>query len=83
MRKKNNRSKIMLALLTLVVLFMSAAPCFATEPTGTPSLDINLDLAEMFTWAETIVNVMMPIVYITMGIGLGFLIINALRRAFG
>lgn len=80
MRKKNKRSKIMLALLTLMVLFMSAAPCFASE---TPSLEIDLDLAEMFQWAETIVDVMMPIVYITMGIGLGFLIINALRRAFG
>lgn len=81
MRKKEKRSKIILAVLTFMVVVMSAAPCFATSET--PSLDINLDLEEMFTWAETIVNVMMPIVYITMGIGLGFLIINALRRAFG
>lgn len=81
MMKKNKRSKIVLALLTLMVLIMNVAPCFASETT--PSLEIDLDLAEMFAWAETIVNVMMPIVYITMGIGLGFLIINALRRAFG
>jgi hypothetical protein len=46
------------------------------------SLEINFDVTEMFAWAQTIISALMPVVYVTMGIGLGFLIIRAFRSAF-
>ncbi len=49
---------------------------------SSPSLEINFDVTEMFSWAQTIISALMPVVYVTMGIGLGFLIIRALRSAF-
>ena len=48
----------------------------------TPTLDINFDVTEMFTWAQTIINAMLPVVYIIMGVALGFLIIRAFKSAF-
>lgn len=47
-----------------------------------PSLQIDFDVEAMFSWAQTIISALMPVVYVTMGIGLGFLIIRALRSAF-
>lgn len=53
------------------------------EVTGTtPSLDIAFDVAECFSWAQTIISAMLPVVYITMGVSLGFLIIRAFKSAF-
>ena len=46
------------------------------------SLEIDFDVTAMFSWAQTIISALMPVVYVTMGIGLGFLIIRALRSAF-
>jgi len=51
-------------------------------PPVTPVLTFAFDMAQMFTWAQMILNVMLPILYITMGVSLGFLIIRALRSAF-
>lgn len=48
----------------------------------TPSLDIAFDVAECFSWAQTIISAMLPVVYITMGVSLGFLIIRAFKSAF-
>lgn len=48
----------------------------------TPTLTIDFSVENMFTWAQTIINALLPVVYVTMGIGLGFLIIRALRSAF-
>lgn len=47
-----------------------------------PAFELDFDVAAMFNWAQTIISALMPVVYITMGLGLGFLIINALKRAF-
>ena len=47
-----------------------------------PSLDIQFDVAECFSWAQTIISAMLPVVYITMGVSLGFLIIRAFKSAF-
>ena len=49
---------------------------------SSPSLEIDFDVTAMFSWAQTIISALMPVVYVTMGIGLGFLIIRALRSAF-
>jgi hypothetical protein len=50
-----------------------------TETTG---IALNFDVTQMFTWAQTIINALLPVLYVTLGISLGFLIIRALRSAF-
>ena len=46
------------------------------------SLTFNFDPAEMFTWTNTMLSALMPVLYITLGISLAFIIINALKYAF-
>lgn len=45
-------------------------------------LVLNFDFAQMFSWTQTILDAMMPVIYITLGISLAFVIISALKRAF-
>jgi hypothetical protein len=52
------------------------------KETTSPALNINFDVQEMFSWAQTIINAMLPVVYIIMGVALGFLIIRAFKSAF-
>lgn len=56
-----------------------AYPVFATDPT---TLTFNFDPEEMFTWTNTMLSALMPVLYITLGISLAFIIINALKYAF-
>ncbi len=56
-----------------------ALPAFATSST---TLTFNFDPAEMFTWTNTMLSALMPVLYITLGISLAFIIINALKYAF-
>ena len=62
-----------------------AVPAFAAE-SGTPGsgsgISINFDINQMFTFANIIIEALMPVVYITAGLGIGFLIINSLKAAF-
>ena len=71
--------KIMSLIVAMSLMLLGTVGAFASE---TPTLDINFDVSEMFTWAQTIINAMMPVLYIIMGVALGFLIINAFKRAF-
>lgn len=66
--------------LSMALCLLGAVPVLA-EPVE-PTLTIDFQVADMFVWAQTIINAMLPIVYITMGLGLGFLIIRSLRSAF-
>ncbi|MEM0173428.1 MAG: hypothetical protein QXI16_02860 [Sulfolobaceae archaeon] len=50
--------------------------------TPAPSLQISFDTAQMFQWAQTMIDAMMPVVYIIMGVGLGFIVIRAFKSAF-
>ena len=72
--------KIMSVIVAMSLMILGTVGAFATSET--PTLDINFDVSEMFTWAQTIINAMMPVLYIIMGVALGFLIINAFKRAF-
>lgn len=54
----------------------------ADDAVETPSLNINFDVSEMFTWAEMMINAMKPVMYITMGVGLAFLILHAFQAIF-
>lgn len=57
-------------------------PILATEGTTTPTLQFNFDPEQMFYWTNMMLNAMMPVVYITLGISLAFVILNALKAAF-
>jgi hypothetical protein len=80
--EKINGAKLKLASATAAAVpALMVATCHATDGT-TPSLDIAFDVAECFSWAQTIISAMLPVVYITMGVSLGFLIIRAFKSAF-
>jgi hypothetical protein len=74
------RRRVKVFILTLMMMLMAVPAAFATSPP--PTLTIDFSVENMFTWAQTIINALLPVVYVTMGIGLGFLIIRALRSAF-
>ena len=73
--------KVFMLALCLCMCFAMAVPCFAAEE-GVTSLAFNFEAAEMFSWANMMLNAMMPVVYITLGISLAFIIIAALKSAF-
>lgn len=60
---------------------MPAMTAWATE-TGDTGIKVNFDTTQMFTFANIIIESLMPVVYITAGLGIGFLIINSLKNAF-
>lgn len=70
--------------LTLAMCFcFCAVPCFASDGTETtPALNIDFEVTEMFTWAEMMINAMKPVMYITMGVGLAFLVLGAFQAIF-
>ena len=49
---------------------------------GETSIHINFDPTQMFTYSNVIIECMMPVVYITAGLSLGFTVIYALKSAF-
>lgn len=75
--KQHKRLPQLMVFAAMMVVLMAAAAAQTS-----PSLSINFDVSQMFSWAQTIINALLPVVYVTMGIGLGFLIIRALRSAF-
>ncbi len=80
-----NGAKTKLASAAVVgsaVLLPAVCHAEGSTTTTTPSLDIAFDVAECFSWAQTIISAMLPVVYITMGVSLGFLIIRAFKSAF-
>ncbi len=44
-------------------------------------MNITLDTAQIFTHAESIINALMPVVYVVGGIGLGFVVVNRIISA--
>jgi len=77
-KKKN--VKWFVSLMVVLVIVMSFVAIGYCE--GTPTLDIEFDTAQMFAWAQTIITAMMPVLYIIMGVGLGFIVIRAFKSAF-
>lgn len=78
-RKKNVKWFVsVMVVLTIVTCFIAIGYCAG----NTPTLDINFDTAQMFAWAQTIITAMMPVLYIIMGVGLGFIVIRAFKSAF-
>jgi len=76
LKEKINSKKV--AISTAVLAIATTVPAFAT----TPTLAFEFDPTEMFTWTNTMLSALMPVLYITLGISLAFIIINALKYAF-
>lgn len=69
----------------LMVAAMSTAcavPTFAADGVSGSGIAIDFDINQMFTFANIIIEALMPVVYITAGLGIGFLIINSLKASF-
>lgn len=49
---------------------------------SSPSLSLDFDPTEMFSYTNVITNSLMPLVYISAGFALGFSIIYMLKNAF-
>ena len=88
-KASNNASAILTKAKTGVMVAamsaMCAVPAWASEPgagTSGAGIAIDFDIAQMFTFANIIIEALMPVVYITAGLGIGFLIINSLKAAF-
>lgn len=67
---------------TTTVLTLGASFSALAAEVGSDGIAINFDVAEMFKFANVIITSLMPVVYITAGLGIGFLIINSLKNAF-
>lgn len=76
------RNKKMIISLMVVMVIMAAFYSVGFCTTTVSALTIDFDVAAMFSWTQIIISALMPIVYVLMGIGLGFLIINNLKNAF-
>jgi len=44
-------------------------------------MTINLNVSAIFTYAESIINSLLPVVYVVGGIGLGFVVVNRIIAA--
>lgn len=84
-KKRASIAKIVTLAMCVCFCFCLAVPCFATESdvsSSTPALNIDFEVTEMFSWAEMMINAMKPVMYITMGVGLAFLVLGAFQAIF-
>lgn len=80
-RLLTSKQLIMTALMTLMfTLTIVGASASATEPEQ--AIQLNFNATQMFQWAQMILDVMMPVLYITLGVSLAFIVIRALKQAF-
>ena len=45
-------------------------------------MDFTINIDEIFGYADDIINAMMPVVYVTAGIALGFVVVSKIISAF-
>lgn len=85
-KSKASIAKILTVAMCVCMCFCIAVPCMATDgettSATTPALNIDFEVTEMFTWAEMMINAMKPVMYITMGVGLAFLVLGAFQAIF-
>lgn len=74
-------NKIAGAVTGVAVGACASVSAFASESSGT-GITINFEPSQMFTYSNVIIDCLMPVVYITAGLSLGFTVIYALRGAF-
>ena len=44
-------------------------------------MTISMDVSQIFTYAEDIIEALLPVVYVVGGIGLGFVVVNRIISA--
>lgn len=78
---KQVHSVFFLKFLAAFALFLSLsiAPSFCSESN---TFTMNFKPTEMFKWAQMVLDMMMPVLYITLGVSLAFIVIRALKSAF-
>jgi hypothetical protein len=77
LKKLSKKAKVFIT--TLALTAASIVPVYAGDG---DTLTFDFDPAEMFSWTNTMLSALMPVLYITLGISLAFIIINALKYAF-
>ena len=77
---KINAKKV--AASTALLTLTATVPAFAESGGSGSTLTFNFDPTEMFSWTNTMLSALMPVLYITLGTSLAFIIINALKYAF-
>lgn len=77
----SNITAVKVAGTTFALAIAPATNAFASEA-GSSGIKVDFDTSQMFTFANVIIESLMPVVYITAGLGIGFLIINSLKNAF-
>ena len=45
-------------------------------------MSFNISIAAIFSYADDIINAMLPVVYVAAGISLGFIVVNKIISAF-
>ncbi|NLD79296.1 MAG: hypothetical protein GX641_03115 [Mollicutes bacterium] len=81
LKKLSKKARVFITAMVLSVATM--VPAYATGSGSTEdTLTFNFDPSEMFSWTNTMLSALMPVLYITLGISLAFIIINALKYAF-
>lgn len=68
--------------LAVVGTALATSPVALATTEGATELTFNFEPAEMFSWTNMMLEAMMPVVYITLGISLCFIIVGALKSAF-
>ena len=76
-KKLGKKARVFITAMVLSVTAM--VPAYAGDTT---ELAFDFDPSAMFTWTNTMLSALMPVLYITLGISLAFIIINALKYAF-
>ena len=76
-KKLSKKARVFIAAMVLSVTAM--VPAYAGDTT---ELAFEFDPLSMFTWTNTMLTAFMPVLNITLGISLAFIIINALKYAF-
>ena len=76
-KRLSKKARVFITAMVLSVTTM--VPAFASTTT---ELAFEFDPSSMFTWTNTMLTALMPVLYITLGISLAFIIINALKYAF-
>lgn len=79
---KVHANKIAGAITGVAVGACASVSAFAAETSSGTGITINFEPSQMFTYSNVIIDCLMPVVYITAGLSLGFTVIYALRGAF-
>ena len=84
---ENFKEKIKKALYAIPVAVGTSAlalpvAALASDSGESTGIAINFEPSQMFTYSNVIISCLMPVVYITAGLSLGFTVIYALKSAF-